>query len=142
MDTLCNLGYLGLLTLSPLCHGVALVLGYLIAHTIKDGLNVVQIETGKLTNETKNCNIEKYNMKKVLFISLSILGLLSLTSCPKEPMWYVLIIKNTNNQNGLKAFVNEYNPGDSVLPIHIDDFNLHLSELYLNGGASFRTCKG
>lgn len=73
-------------------------------------------------------------MKKILLLLLFLL-MLSLTSCPKEPMWYVLMIKNKNNQEGLKVFCNGYNAGDSLLPFNKDDFDSRLKTLTINGGA-------
>ncbi|HRP91127.1 MAG TPA: hypothetical protein PKX92_13940 [Edaphocola sp.] len=54
----------------------------------------------------------------------------------------MVLIYNKNNQTGLKAFMNESFPGDSILPMNQSEFKLNLSKLEINGGASFRICMG
>lgn len=80
-------------------------------------------------------------MEKVKLLILLPL-ILTLTSCPKEPMWYSLKINNSQNQTGLKVFCHQNNPGDSLLPISETDFGLGLSNLYIEGGAALRICVG
>lgn len=67
--------------------------------------------------------------------------LLTLTSCPKEPIFYGVIVNNKTNTNKLKMFINQQNPGDSLLPFTEDDFKSSAEGFnHGNSGVSFRVC--
>jgi hypothetical protein len=66
--------------------------------------------------------------------------LLLLTSCPREPFFYAIIVRNPNKIENLKIFIHLNSPGDSLLPSDNDKFNAGLWK-FDTGGAAFRVCR-
>lgn len=79
---------------------------------------------------------------KTNYITVSLIVLLlTLTSCPKEPIFYGVMVNNKANTDKLKMFINLQNPGDSLLPLSEDDFNSNVEDFkYGNSGVFFRVC--
>jgi hypothetical protein len=77
-------------------------------------------------------------MKKIL--SLFPLMLL-LTACPKEPLFYIVAVENSTKLEGLKLFINEYNPGDSLLPFDRDNFIISLKKFDTAYPYTARVCQ-
>lgn len=67
--------------------------------------------------------------------------LLLLTSCPKEPMWYNIFVRNSDMDDKLKIFLHQNSPGDSLLPIDKTDFSLFLKNFNTDHSTAFRICK-
>jgi hypothetical protein len=76
---------------------------------------------------------------KMLFPVLFSL-LLLLSSCPKEPMWYAIFVSNPRKLEKLKMFIHQDYPGDSLLPVDKDKFNINLETFHNEYPSSFRTC--
>lgn len=80
-------------------------------------------------------------MKRIYNILFFLCLLLTLTSCPKEPMFYVLIVNNKTNNEKLKMFIDQDKPGDSLLPASENDFRSNiLGFTHDNTAVSFRVC--
>lgn len=66
--------------------------------------------------------------------------LLLLTSCPKEPMWYNVFVRNTDKIDNLKMFIHQNNPGDSLLPMNENNFSVGLKKFNIDYSTAFRIC--